>query len=315
MSASLTAMLATSFFNYQVENLHLWGTFTLRIFLTRFKEYLSSMLLEEEALSCGFFLVDLVKEEIETALFGLPPLLLRSLNGTVTRICGENPPIGIYPSDTHIGTLSLTGVADMLVMTDGVSDALLTSGGSYREVLESDFHAAPTLAALQRRFFRKIHPETSDDLTLMHLRRLDFNATWSWKGKIERTPDGSDRTIQAFLDALAGVADVAQDERTELENLLSETLTNVREKREAVQDAEVALTATLWHGAEKPLLLMEVNGTGLPDNEMCTDSDETFVNGHGPRSIHRSCDSQFTDTPGGSLIILKTLEGENTNAD
>ena len=97
MSASLTAMLATSFFNYQVENLHLWGNFTLRIFLKRFKEYLASMLLEEEVLSCGFFLVDLVKEEIKAAVFALPPLLLRGMDGSIRRICGENPPIGIYP--------------------------------------------------------------------------------------------------------------------------------------------------------------------------------------------------------------------------
>ena len=62
MSASLTAMLTTSFFNYQVENLHMWETFTLRIFLMRFQEYLSSILLEEEVLSCGFFLVDLKRE-------------------------------------------------------------------------------------------------------------------------------------------------------------------------------------------------------------------------------------------------------------
>lgn len=175
MSASLTAMLTTSFFNYQVENLHLWETFTLRLFLKRIQEYLSSMLLEEEVLSCGFFLVDLVKEEIETAIFALPPMLVRGLDGSVRKIRGENPPIGIYPCEARISKISLSEVAELLLMTDGVTEALLTEGGSYNEVLESDFTAARTLAELQRRFNSKTDQTSLDDLTLMHLRRLDFN--------------------------------------------------------------------------------------------------------------------------------------------
>jgi CheY-like chemotaxis protein len=172
MSASLTAILATSFFNYQIENLHLWGTFTLRLFLKRFQEYLSGMLLEEEVLSCGFLLVDLAKEEIKSAVFALPPLLLKGLDGSVRRICGENPPLGIYPCDVRISTVSLSGVSDLLMMTDGVSDAPLVTGGSYREVLVDDFRAAPTLAALQSLFKDKTVQGEQDDMTLLHLGRL-----------------------------------------------------------------------------------------------------------------------------------------------
>jgi len=339
MSASLTAMLTTSFFNYQVENLHLWETFTLRIFLRRFQEYLSSILLEDEVLSCGFFLVDLVREEIKTALFALPPLLLRSVDGSVCKVRGENPPLGTYPTEIKVGTLSLTGVADLMIMTDGVSDALLTQGGSYREVLENDFRAAPTLKALQRSFQAKTVPGSLDDLTWLHLRRLDFPHSWSWKGTPDLTLAGLGATIREFLAALALEVSLDCEELDGVEIILTEALTNAlehgclqidQEKKamlvlsgeydDALAEmalepgAEITLSATLQRDAERPLLIMEVqdSGPGLAENALKTRVETTAVNGRGLKMISHYCDSLFTDGPNGRLIILKTLEGENT---
>ena len=342
MSASLTAMLATSFFNYQVENLHLWENFTLQLFLKRFQEYLSSMLLEEETLSCGFFLVDLAKEEVKTALFALPPLLLRGVDGSVQRIRGENPPLGIYPSDVRISTLSLSGVADLLVMTDGVSDALLVTGGEYREVLERDYSAAPTITALLRRFKKRTDQGSLDDLTLLHLRRLDFDSCWKWRTEPDLTLLGLSSSIRVFLDALDTEADLDPVERDEVEVALTEALTNAfehgclgidRDEKTRLQvagdyedflertaflpDARITLSATLWRGAERPLLLMEVrdSGPGIPDDAQSTIADETAVNGRGLRMIGRYSDSLFIGRPGGCLLILKTLERGDTHAD
>jgi len=342
MSASLSAMLTASFLNYQIEYLHLWETFTLRIFLERFQDYLSGMLLEEEVLSCGFFLVDFVKEEIETALFALPPLLIRAMDGSVQRLRGGNPPLGIYSGGVRTSTLSLSGVADLIIMTDGVSDAQLVREGSYREELENDFRAAPTLAALLRRFREKTDQRDLDDQTLVHIRRLDFDSGWNWWGEPELTLLGLSRTIRAFIDALAMEVDLDPGERDELEVILTEALINALEhgcfginrdeksrlmlegeyedilaRQVPLPDAGIVLSATLWRGAEKTLLLMEVrdNGPGLSDNALSTEADEGSVNGRGLSLISRYSDSFFIGEPGGCLIILKTLEGGYSNAD
>lgn len=342
MSASLTAMLTTSFCNYQVENLHLWESFTLRIFLKRFQEYLSGMLLAEEAISCGFFLVDLLREEIETALFALPPLLIRNLDGSVQKIRGENPPLGIYPCEVKISTLPLSQVADLMIMTDGISDALLVNGGSYREELVNDFRAAPTLAGLQRQFKMKVASGEQDDLTLMQLRRLDLDSDWSWRGEPDLTLAGLGETIQAFLGALSIEVDLDQVERDELEVTLSEALTNALEhgclgingdektrllleggyddaleRIALLPQAGMVLSANLWRKAEKPLLVMEVqdNGPGLPDGALTDKKDETSVNGRGLRLINRYNDAVFIGGPGGRLLILKSLEKGDIHAD
>ena len=342
MSASLSAMLTTSFFNYQVENLHLWETFTLRIFLKRFQEYLSSMLLEEEVLSCGFLLVDLIKEEAECAFFALPPLLVKVTDGSVRRVPGENPPLGIYSSEVRTSMLSLSDVAELLVMTDGVTDAPLAQGGSYREVIESDFHTSPTLASFQRRFRERIDHNELDDLTFIHLRRLSFDAEWKWRGEPELTLSGLSRTINEFLDALIAEIDPGPVERDEVELVLTEALTNALEhgcfgisrddkarlllqgeyedafeRRIALSGSGISLSAILYRSAGNPLLIMEVfdNGPGLPGDALKTDADKNSVNGRGLRMISRFSDSLFIGGPHGCLIILKTLEGEITHAD
>lgn len=344
MSASLTAMLATSFFNYQVENLHLWSNFTLSIFLQRFKEYLSNMLLEEEVLSCGFWLVDLKKEEVETAMFALPPMLLRRENGGVEKISGGNPPIGIYHCESKISRLSLAGVADLLIMTDGVTDALVRgdSAGLYREELEADFCKSPTLPALRRCFNKKTSAEDQDDLTMLHLRRLDATSHWGWSDEPELSLSGLNITIDSFLDALMEESAVTAGERYVLSMILIEAMMNAYEHgclnidpdnkikllmrgeyedalegMEHLPDTVIKLSASLWRTASKPLLMLEVkdNGSGLSEGGLQYFTSDAFMDGNGLKTISRLSDYLYIGSSSGTLIILKTLEGEDIYAD
>jgi len=337
MSASLTGMLTTSFVNYQVDHLHLWRNFTLEGLLERFQEYLGSVLLEEEVLSCGFLLVDLEREEIECALFALPPLLLRRVDGTVLRIRGGNPPLASYRTPVCLRTISLIDVANLLIMSDGVSDADLRDGGSYREVLEEEFATAPTLAALTRRFRAATVPDSLDDLTVLHLRRLDFSAQWHWQKSPELSLAGLDRLTAEFLAALVPETGMGAAQTDELELILTEALTNAlehgclgidrREKAElmangayeealaarpAPEGASLVFKATLWRGAQQPLLLLEVqdSGPGLPPEAIAalSEAPSAGLNGRGLRMIARHSDSLFTGGPGGHLFILKSLQ-------
>jgi len=92
---------------------------------------------------------------------------------------------------------------------------------------------------------------------------------------------------------------------------------DVLERQVPLPGAGIVLSATLWRGAEKALLIMEVrdNGLGLLDNAQNTEAEEGSVNGRGFSLISRYSDSFFIGEPGGCLIILKTLEGGHSNAD
>jgi DNA-binding response OmpR family regulator len=173
LAASLSAMMTVSFCNYQVGYVHQWATFSLEGFVGRVREFLAGMLLESEVLSCGFLLVDLPGERVEMALFGLPPLLVKGLDDSVRRVRGLNPPLGCYSRDIRTDTLSLAGVAELLVMTDGLLDAPLREGGSYRQELEQDFRSVTDLYQFKQLFRERTVAGIMDDLTLLRLGRQD----------------------------------------------------------------------------------------------------------------------------------------------
>lgn len=308
LSAALSALLATSFCNYLVEHLHNRFSISLEILIKRFQEYLGGILLEEEVLSCGFFLVDLMSRKLETALCGLPPLLVRTLDGSVRRIPGTNPPLRADNDAVKITTLSLNDIADIMVMTDGITDAALSEYNTYRERLESDFRTSPTLAALLRLFRNHTVSGDQDDLTMLHLHRLDFPGVWSWR----RDPLNVTQlavTVREFLEELTGKVALKQDEQCEIAMLLDEALTNALEHgglKSTPPEEHVVLSASLWQGAERPLLILEINDNGpglLPDK---------FWNardGCGLKKIWHHCDSVYIGGPGCRLILVKTIEG------
>ena len=337
LSASLSALLATSFCNYQVDHLHQWQNFNLQLFLMRFQEYLGGILLEEEALCCGFLLVDLLSQKLEMAMFGLPPLLVRRLDGSTLRVPGSNPPLSIYSDELKFDRLCLAEVADVLVMTDGVTDASLPDGGSYRERLDQDFRRSPTLASLQRLFGLHTEPDDRDDLTLLHLQRLDFDSHWNWQGEPVLRREQLVDTIDGFLRALVAQVALQKEERSELELLLDKALVNALEHdcfgidckeksslpamgacglpRAALcgtqSGAGIALSASLWRGAERPLLIVEIgnNGPGLP-GALLRISHEAG----GLQEVGRHCDAIYLGAPGCRMLFLKTIEGKDGHA-
>lgn len=340
LSASISSLLATSFCNFLMEHLlhPCHCGFEFRYFITLFKEYLSGMLLEEEAMSCGFFLVDLMLSKTDLALFALPPLLVRNLDGTTHRIRSSNPPFSKYINDMIVTSLSLAEIADLLIVTDGVTDAELLTGGAYRERIEHDFKDLPTLSALQRRFLNVVSEEDRDDQTLLHLRRLDLPPDWSWSCKLSPCLGTFGTTISEALDLLKTEAGLQVTSRDELEVMLTEALTNafehgclgigseqksllVREgdydemlaKRVPPPDSSIALKMSIWRGAGQPLLILEIHdsGSGVPLESVLKIAAPTAVSGRGFRMIRRSCDSLYIGSPGGCLLILKTLEGEH----
>jgi CheY-like chemotaxis protein len=342
LSASLTTLLATSFCNFIVEHLFQSSGFELQKILDLFMSYLPGMLLDDEVISCGFFLVDLKTEDMETALFALPPLLVRDLDGSVRHVRSANPPLSQYSEDTVITRLSLAKVADLLVVTDGVTDAPLVDEGVYREHMQNDFQASPTLAALQRRFRARISATVEkDDLTMLHLRRLDLPASWRWSCTLQPRLDSLGEAITQALEQLMSEVSLGANERDELELILTEALTNALEHgcllnsreekdrtilageydnmvahRTAPPDSNIVLTISLWRGAKQPLLLLEIcdNGPGMP-LDFFPSPGVTSVSGRGLRMIDRFSDSLFVGSPGGCLIILKTIEGDSYHAD
>lgn len=98
ISASVSAMLGSSFVNYQLQK---DPSISFTTLIEEFLEYSKLFLLEEEVLSCNF--VHLTPSLFHFASFGMPPFLL--LNKELSKISSNNPPISCYTrtfqTDTH----------------------------------------------------------------------------------------------------------------------------------------------------------------------------------------------------------------------
>lgn len=338
LSAALSALLATSFCNYLVDHRSPPNNFSLMPFLQDFQEYLGGILLKEEVLSCEFILVDLMAQEMEMAIFGMPPLLVRKLSGSIEYLPGSNPPLSIYSGVAETSKYSLAQVADIMLMTDGVTDASLPDGGAYREQLTEDFLASPTLAALLHQFRRHTETRDQDDLTLLHLQRLDLPATWRWSRPPPLKKLHHSQTVDDLLTALRNEVALKIDECEGLETLLHEVLSMCREsggkgtdqvgiaaqfhekspdyplRQGAAPETNIAVSASLYRGGERPLLIIEVevkdNGPGWPPKPIRDNHEE-----NGRKTAWPNCDSYFAGGPGYRLVLLKTIEGGKRHAN
>ncbi|MBJ6723377.1 response regulator [Geomesophilobacter sediminis] len=338
LSASITAILATSFSNFFVAHFQtgcICG-FSLPILVGRFREYLSEILLDDEVLSCGFFLVDLARLELDAALFALPPLLVRVNDGTVQQLRSGNAPFCSYTGAISFTKLDLAGIAELLATTDGVTDAELAEGGAYREVLEEDFRQSPTLNALQGRFRQRVAAGEQDDMTLFQLRRLGSADAVTFRIDPPPTYEGVAEAVEETMVRLRGERILDGDLLDEIEFVLSEAAANAYEhgclglggarKRELLLDGsyDAVLTGSVApEGAhlgvavriqrEEGLLTFEVSssGPGLTPAHFGVTVESTAVNGRGLQMIKSFCDSIFLADEGRRLIMMKSFEGGN----
>lgn len=168
LSASVTSMLVTSFFNHAVQKANRKGMDFKRLSENTL-EFAAGNLLEDEVF-CGLLLeLDPARQMLRCACFGMPALLMVR-GGQVERQRGANPPVSSYTTSLLFQEFSLEGVSDILLATDGLSEAVSRDGGWYRDHLEADLLATATAGELFERYKQTCaDDEHADDITIIRL--------------------------------------------------------------------------------------------------------------------------------------------------
>lgn len=331
LSASITSVLATSFCNYLADYLASGCETAAETLVSHLADYLRGNLLEEESLSFGLLILDPQRGELEAALFGLPPLLIRSLDGSVSLLKSPNPPFCLYGGSLELSRLSLDGVAGLAMATDGLQEAELRGGGIYRERLVEDFGNSPTLAAFLRRFWR--YAAREDDLTVIHLQRLSASPDWTWETSIEADLTAVAQGAQQAMEALeAHSRHLTEEERVEIEVILTEGLTNACEHGcRGLQEGKDELIGAgsydeimaspspdvpplnLSLALSGAVLLIEITdpGAGFDSTTAFSDDRTRTLGGRGLYMIRRYADGLYFREPGNRLLAVKTLEGSH----
>lgn len=228
LSASVTSMLATAFFNHMVR-----GCACRRLgfphLATTTMTFAAENVLEDEVFSGLIMELDPHGKTLRFASCGMPAMLLIR-NGELERVRGNNPPVSAFSPQVELQQLSLEGVSDILLATDGLGDAGMRDGGSYREHLLADLEATATAQELFTRYEQACDDaENDDDITAIRLtavaegrgrRQFHFSALGSLSGI---------RDIQQQVAAVLQTAGLAGEGFDNLELALSEALMNAFE--------------------------------------------------------------------------------------
>lgn len=171
LSASLTAMIITTFINHTIDKMIKHESFSFDILIQETIEFIKPILLDEEALAIDFICFNAKFHKLHYAKFAMPPLLLQDKDNNIIKLKSNNPPLSKWQKDYKISTYDVESVSKFLFYSDGIVENRTQDGGVYSRFIEEDFKHSFTREEFKEKFFSKL-ADVEDDLTLIFLNKL-----------------------------------------------------------------------------------------------------------------------------------------------
>ncbi len=163
VSASITAMMATAFFNYLVDR----GEYFENI-VEEFSLFMKNNLLDYEILCFGIYKIE--NEILRFASFSMPSIFLQ-IDNKVEKIKSNNPPLSSSTRNIKFSEFCLKNVKKMLICTDGITESITKDNKIYLSYIEKDFLESDSLDEFEKKRKEKIIAQ-DDDATYFFLRRI-----------------------------------------------------------------------------------------------------------------------------------------------
>lgn len=180
LSASLSSILMTAFINHLVDKMN-EREFIFRGLIDSTLEYIKPILLDDEALSIDFIVLDSKNYTMEYAKFAMPPSLAETKDRKITKIKSNNPPLSKYTADFTISNIDISEVVKFLFYSDGVvENSVRYQNKIYFEYIEDDFLSSFTKDEFREKLLWKID-EQEDDMTFIFINKLEIDHTSSIK--------------------------------------------------------------------------------------------------------------------------------------
>ena len=174
LSASLSAMIMSSFINHLIDKMKVHDSFSLDMLIKESIEYMQPILLDEEVVSVDYIVIDNSYSQIQYAKFAMPVMLLQDENEKIIRLKSNNPPLNKYSSDYKISTYDSSSISKFLFYSDGIVENEISKNTTYADYIENDFASSYTREDLKNRIFKRIkHQE--DDITLIFIHKLSLS--------------------------------------------------------------------------------------------------------------------------------------------
>lgn len=199
LSASLSSMLMTSFVNHIIDKS--LDSFDFRTILEASLEYIKPILLDEEALSIDFIVIDHKELTMKYAKFAMPPSLTQNVDNEIIKIKSNNPPMCKYTKDISISTVDISKTVKFLFYSDGVvENSVRYDNKLYMDFIEEDFLSSFTKDEFREKLLWKIDTQ-EDDMTFVFINQLALNSRIDCIKKIfKSTLDAVDEANNWYAD-------------------------------------------------------------------------------------------------------------------
>lgn len=175
LSASLSAMLITSYINNVIDNMLIDDNFDFKEVIHSSIEYIKPILLDEEALAIDYVIIDYSNNQMHYAKFAMPVTLLEDKYDDIYRIKSNNPPLSKYHGDFKVSTFDTSDIVKILIYSDGlVENNVDGTEALYMDYIEDDFKHSFTKDEFKHKIFEKIKDQ-EDDITLIFINKLHFS--------------------------------------------------------------------------------------------------------------------------------------------
>ncbi|UCM99334.1 fused response regulator/phosphatase [Sulfurimonas sp. SWIR-19] len=170
ISASVTAMLCSSFVNYSIDVLkEEKKSFSLEKLLRSLLTFIQPNLLQYEVLCAHFMHFNQDKKVLNYAIFSMPPVLYMLDTDEVCKLKSNNTPLASYTKKVVLNTLDLQKLSKMLIYSDGLNENIVHgSQENYNTYITEDFQRAESVEEFEYLYQKKIKIQ-EDDITYILL--------------------------------------------------------------------------------------------------------------------------------------------------
>ena len=173
LSASLSAMLMTSFINHIIDKMIDLEAFDFSILIHESIGYIKPILLEEEALSIDYILINNDENMLYYSKFAMPTLLMQTKDNDIVKLKSNNPPLSKWQDTFNVDSYNIKDITKFLIYSDGIVENITKKNVMYADCIEGDFLNSFTREDLKESFFSKIDTQ-EDDVTLIYIHKLQY---------------------------------------------------------------------------------------------------------------------------------------------
>lgn len=170
LSASLSAMLLTSYVNHLIDRK---VSVDFEKLIHNAIAYISVLLVDYEVICADFILVDLNEKVIKYAKFSMPASLLMQNNGEIIRLKSNNAPISPYTKEIAINSYDISKIKKFLFTSDGIVESgTHNENECYGDFIQEDFCHSQTALEFEETFMSKVK-SLEDDTTCIFIKVQD----------------------------------------------------------------------------------------------------------------------------------------------